>query len=214
MHVTLSDTNTQLTVVRAYPVTAMTAFEGDEMARFHTCLSAKTYFRFARDNAQNSANPDDEPSSEEEDDDAEEEAEVLCQVQATRRSQRLSQGTAVSSSGSAPPATAPSPLTPITTTGPLRRDVSLSYLSSLPPKIWGNPWVPSHGRFAASIVPQSPADEQVYQFATGDSGDGLYVTGSSADAIAVKFSDMLGDAAERADFSNILQAQRSFVVCV
>ena len=86
----LPDIDIHLKVTCLYPLTAMTAFNGEEAACLHKCLSAKTFFRFPQDWANNNYDPLHEPSSDE-DDSEEEEEEVIWQVQASCCSQHLAQ---------------------------------------------------------------------------------------------------------------------------
>ena len=132
----------------------MTQFEGDDAARLHTCLSVKTYFKFARDHADGGDDRIDEPSSDE-DSGTEEEIEVLRQVQASRRLQRLSQAQdssrtvrfAASTSTSAPTQHA-------SNMGANRLQPSGSFpsLESVPPKIWASNWVPPPGCYRGQIT--------------------------------------------------------------
>ena len=60
----------------------MTAFKSDDVAHLHTCLSTKTYLKFAQDHAGGGLDQIDEPSSDE-GDNTEEELKVLHQVQSS-----------------------------------------------------------------------------------------------------------------------------------
>ena len=197
----------------------MTAFKSGDVARPHTCLSVKTYFRFAWDHADGSGSQIDVPSSNGEDD-TEDETDV-------RRLPRSSQGpsrvvrfvTPLSPSAPIPHTSVPtansSGSTSITPTTRLRSDGSFPSLSLLPPKIWGSSWVPSPGRYMGQLSSIRPRAEQAYGLAADDNrGDGLHLTGQSITALAAGFKTLLGDAAERGDFTDILHPNRSFVMCM
>ena len=197
----------------------MTAFKSGDVARPHTCLSVKTYFRFTWDHADGSGSQIDVPSSNGKDD-TEDETGV-------RRLPRSSQGpsrvvrfvTPLSPSAPIPHTSVPtansSGSTSITPTTRLRSDGSFPSLSSLPPKIWGSSWVPSPGRYMGQLSSIQPRAEQAYGLAADDNrGDGLHLTGQSITALAAGFKTLLGDAAERGDFTDILHPNRSFVMCV
>ena len=205
----------------------MTAFKSDDVAHLHTCSSTKTYFRFPRDHAGGDLDHINEPSSDE-GDNTEEEPKVLHQVQSARR---LHWPPQVSSRADcfAPPPSPSSPMrhtsiptinsfsgsTPTAPTDPLRPGGSFASLSSLPPKIWDSVWVSSPGRYQGQLSSLQQRAEQAYRLAAGDDrGDGLHLTGRSIATLADEFKSLLGDAAERGDFTEILHPNRSFVMYV
>ena len=228
----------------------MTTFDGDEAAWLHTCLLAKTIFRFPWDRADNDYNPFHEPSSDEENI-SEEESEVIQQVQASRHLQRLGQAhasscnvrfaattstststpmstsTSTSTSSSTPTSTSTSTLTPTSTSAPAHRalnDVPVNplqpsrtfdLLESVPSKPWSTNWTPTPGCYSGIITPQELKVEQVYMFAMeGSQDNGLHISSRSLGALADKFRELLSNAAEYADFTEVLQPERSFVMWV
>ena len=46
----------------------------------------------------------------------------------------------------------------------------------------------------------------------GTSATGLHLSASSLDDLAVQFQNLLGDAAESGDFTEVMQPERSFVL--
>ena len=157
----------------------MTAFESDDVARLHTCLSAKTYFRFPPDHAGGGLDHINKPFSDE-GDNTKEEPEVLHQVQSLRCLHRPPQ---VSSRADCftPPPSPSSPTchtsiptinslsgsTPTAPTDPLRPGGLFASLSLLPPKIWDSVWVSSPGHYWAQLSSLQPRAEQATIVAMG-----------------------------------------------
>ena len=133
---------------------AMISFEGDDAAWLHTCLSAKTYFKFTQDHANSGGDQIDEPSSD--DNNTNKETEVLQQVQTPRCLHRPSQ--AQESSFTVPtastPASAPIPTQQASnmSANHLWPRGSFPFLKSVPPKIWASNWVPSPGHYRGQIT--------------------------------------------------------------
>ena len=202
-------------------------FKSDDVACLHTCLSAKTYFKFAWDHVGGGLDEIDEASSDEEDN-TEEELEVLHQVQS---SCHLHWSPQVSSHAvcSAPP---PSPSsathhtstqvinsssgsTSTVPTNPHRPGGLFASLSSLPPKIWGSIWVSSQGRYRGQVSSIQLKAKQAYRLAAGENhSGGLHLTGQSIATLADKFKYFLGDATEHGDFTEILHPNWSFIMYV
>ena len=181
----------------------MAAFESDNVAHLHTCLSAKTYFRFPWDHTGSGLDHINKPSSDD-GDNTEEEPKVLHQVQSSHCLHRPPQ---VSSRTDrfAPPPSPSSPAchtsiltinsssgsTPTAPTNPLCPGGSFASLSSLPPKIWDSVWVSSPGRYQGQLSSLQPRAEQAYRLAAGnDHGDGLHLTGRSIATLADEFMQM------------------------
>ena len=201
-------------VVQVYPLSAMTAFESDDITCLHTCLSVKTYFKFAQDHADSGANQINKPSSDEGDDHGEVKVQVqpLCcshphttPPSTSTHTHHASTLTANSSSGPAV----------IVATNPLQPGGSFTSLSLLPPKIWDTPWVSSPGCYRGWLLSSQPRAEQAYRLAAGeDHGDGLYLTGQSIATLVDEFKTLLGNAAECGDFMEVLHPNQSFIMWV
>ena len=197
----------------------MTAFKSGDVACPHTCLSVKTYFRFAQDHVDGSGSQIDVPSSNGEDD-TEDETDVCCLPWSSQGPSRVVRFvTPLSPSAPIPHTSVPtansSGSTSITPTTHLQSDGSFPSLSSLPPKIWGSSWVPSPGHYMGQLSSIRPRAEQAYGLAADDNpGDGLHLTGQSITALVAGFKTLLGDAAECGDFTDILYPNQSFVMCM
>lgn len=229
--VALPDVHIHSIVTRSHPLTGLITFDGDEVARLHTCLSAKFFHSFPLDRADNSYDPLHEPSSDSEDD-TEEEAEVIRQVQASRRSQRLAQAHTSSRSvrfateASIPTSTSTSTTTststsdpthraPNATVNPLRPRRTFDLLESVPSKPWSTNWTPTPGRYSGTITSGELKVDQAYALAVkGNQNDGLHLSSLLLGAIADEYRQLLGDAAESGDFTEVLQPERSFAMWV
>ena len=206
-------------VVWVYPLTAVTAFKSGDVACPHTCLSVKTYFRFTWDHVDGSGSQINVPSSNEEDD-TKDEADVHCLPWSSQGPSYVVHFV-TPLSPSAPihhtsiPTANSSGSTSITPTTHLQSDGSFPSLSLLPPKIWGSSWVPFPGCYMGQLSSIWPRAEQAYGLAADDNwGDGLHLTGQSITALVAGFKTLLGDATVHGDFTDILQPNQSFVMCV
>lgn len=180
---------------------ATIAFDGNNAAQLHTCLLAKTFFRFPWDQASNNYHLLNELSSDK-DDDSEEEAEVIWQVQALCCLQHIVQAqtstcnvclvASASTSASAPTST-PTHQAPAAQFNCLRPGRTFDLLKSVPPKPWSTDWTPTLGCYAGMITTWQPKIEQTYMLAEGEN-HGLHLSGPSLAALVDKFKENLGNA--------------------
>lgn len=215
-----------LEVIRSYPVivTAMLS-PSDTVPRIHTCITKKVSSIFGEDGYVKNEDSEDYEGDTSDDDDIPDEIH--------RRSP-----TPMPTSTSAPP-TGPRPPTPglrrssrlqldpaalqtRTSTFPessssLQRYPSMSTLPPCPSSIWSSRWTPGRGRYEGLFSPELLA-EIVYDAAAENTSasalerDGLEVRGRDITDLAVSFSNILGDAAKAGDFTNVLAAERSFLM--
>lgn len=206
-----------VTVVRDYPITALVSIGRDspDECRLHTCLSRKLYFRFAVDGTHPPADQD-EPSSDEDgdDDDYLIEARRLGHQSNSRRLR-------VSSSIAVQPPTSPLRVSPeiedstngtglVTTTSTLHR---LNSISGLPPAIWKEPFNPPAGIYEHYPNLFTSLAASVCEIATdGHPAPDLILRATSVSALANQFHKLLGEAADKDDFTEILAPERHFFV--
>lgn len=136
-----------------------------------------------------------------------------------RQSERLLQRTQTQGGNSNPSRSSVHPPTPpldgnayppTPTIMPLQRGYSLSSLYSLPESIWRVPWVQSHGRYMGLFSLRTLTD-RVYEAATsGAPSEPLSLHGPNLKALVLDFKDLLRNAANDGDFTNILSPDRSF----
>jgi hypothetical protein len=94
----------------------------------------------------------------------------------------------------------------------LQWDTSLSSFSSLLPHIWDTTWVPTvsqyHGLFSAQ-----PMAETVYELASrGATLISLDVHTQDITGLALSFKEMIGQAVDAGDFTNILAPEGGFIM--
>jgi hypothetical protein len=198
------------TVVRVYPLLATAALsDADTAPRVHSCVSRKIYSVFGLDGA--TSNVENNDTSDSGDEDPSSSANLAHPTAAIqlRRSSRRGQPQA------GPSATNRSQ-SPTRSFGSsargLQRDTSLSSFSFLPPRIWDTSWVPTvsqyHGFFSAQ-----PMAETVYELASqGATSISLDVRAQDVAGLALSFKEMIGQAVDAGDFTNILAPERGFVM--
>lgn len=166
---------------------------GDNHSRPHSCISLKFYSVFGLDGVV--GNPEYDGG-----DTSDEDAPAACSTStgATSATSSTALTTSIPATSSASSASA------------LRRLPSVSSYSYLPLNIWDVPWVPSTGRYQGLFSSEMMA-ETVYDVATDNVAfEKLVVRGKDIAELVVCFKELLVQAADREDFTNILSPDRSF----
>jgi hypothetical protein len=196
--------------VRVYPLLATAALsDADTVPRVHSCVSRKIYSVFGLDGATSNVENNGSDTSDSGDEDPSANLAQPTAIIQPRRSSRLGQPQA----GPSAMNRSQSPTRSFgSSTRGLQRDASLSSFSFLPPRIWDTTWVPTVSHYHEFFSAQQMS-ETLYELASqGATSNSLEVRAQDVAGLALSFKEMIGQAVDAGDFTNILAPERAFLM--